>query len=261
MATSSSNLASFLASKKSPQKRFYRKAFTFKDSNWINPTTVTVTNTPHGMAPAVAMLHSIHKLKMNFGPLGLGIFHTVHPREKRSNSKFPEKDFESIAILDLDSFVSNFGDSEAVANALERECEEVMSEWQADNGSKDKVGCRIPVERTFNMARYTWESRNRREESEYDTQLSKCSWFLIASKLSYSIKGTWAFTKQNQHREQPEPITLNHIKVFLSFVHFIFLLFVFSLQVLIKLKSTVGITEVPDASVLIDGRFRYDHYK
>jgi hypothetical protein len=176
MASCVSNLSNFLSSKRSASKRFHRKTFIFRDANWINPTTVTLTNTPHGMPGAVAMLHSLHKQKMNFGVLGMGIFHTVHPKEKRAGgSKYPEKDFESIAILDLEAFASNYVDSDNVAAALERECEELIAEWQQDNGGKEKVGCRIPVERTFNMAKYAWDSRGKREESEYDTQLSKSS--------------------------------------------------------------------------------------
>jgi hypothetical protein len=170
-----SNLSSFLASRKTPRKRFFRRAFVFRDRHWVNPTTITLTNTPYGMAGPVSMLHNLYKQKMNFGSLGLGIFQTTQPANGngRGNSKYKDKDFESVCLLDLETFTTNYCDAESLANALEKECDEMIAEWSADNGTRDKMGSRIPVERTFTMAKYAWENKNKKEESEYDTQLSK----------------------------------------------------------------------------------------
>jgi hypothetical protein len=177
-AAGGSNLGAFLASKKSPTKRFFRKSFVFRDNNWVNPTTVTLTSTPYGMAGAVTMLHNMYKLRMNFGSLGLGIIQTTQPANRNSsnhgrNSKYNDRDFESICMLDLEAFASSFCDSDNLAAALEKECEEVIAEWGSDNRAKEKMGSRIPIERTFSMAKYAWEGKTRKEESEYDTQLSE----------------------------------------------------------------------------------------
>jgi hypothetical protein len=188
-AAGGSNLGAFLASKKSPTKRFFRKSFVFRDNNWVNPTTVTLTSTPYGMAGPVTMLHNMYKQRMNFGSLGLGIIQTTQPANKNTsnngrNAKYNnDRDFESICMLDLEAFTSSFCDGENLAAALEKECEEVIGEWLNDNNSKEKMGSRIPVERTFSMAKYAWDGKNRREESEYDTQLSE---FAVASTIAHA---------------------------------------------------------------------------
>jgi hypothetical protein len=164
-----------MASEKSTKKKFFRKAIIHRDNHWVNPTTVTVTNTTYGLLGSVNMLHGMYKSKVNFGTLGLGVFQTTVPQKSTSRGRNRgDKEFEGVAVLDLESFVGNFVQNDAMADFIESKCAEIQSEWKMDNQAKDKAGSRIPIERVFCLAKYAWEGRARkREESEYDLQLSK----------------------------------------------------------------------------------------
>jgi hypothetical protein len=195
-----SHLAAFMASEKAAKRKFFRKSFVYKDLNWATPSVVTVTNTGYGLLGSVSMLHGIYKQKINFGQLGLAVFQTTAPaRPKRlADRKSGDKDtMDAVAIFDLDSFISSFVQHDELANFLEAKCAEVMAEWRADNAGKEKMGSRVPIERVFSFAKYSWEGKTKKkEESEYDIQLS-----------------TYGFTAANQHKDVPEQMGLNHIKV------------------------------------------------
>jgi hypothetical protein len=194
-----SNLSAFMASERSAKKKFFRKSFCYKDSNWINPSVVTVTNTSYALQGSVGMLHGFYKQKLNFGSLGLAVFQTTAPaRPKRpSDRKSGDRDtFDAVAVFDLEAFLNTFLQPDELANFLESKCNEVMTEWKQDNQAKDKMGCRVPIERVFSFAKYAWEGKSKKEESEYDLQLS-----------------TYGFTAANQQRDVPEQMGLNNIKV------------------------------------------------
>ena len=193
MAAAASNLDAFIASEKSCKKKFFRKTFIYRDVNWQNPTTVTVTNTNYGLLGSVGMLHSLYKQKLNFGQLGLAVFQTAtptKPRKQQSNgsgggvgngggyrTSADKPTYEAVAMFDLDSFISNFVQHDGLAKFLEARCTDIIAEWRADNQSKEKMGCRVPIERVYQLAKYSWDSgrSKKREESEYDLQLSKYS--------------------------------------------------------------------------------------
>jgi hypothetical protein len=209
-----SNLSAFIASERSSKKKFFRKSFNYKDSNWINPSVVTVTNTSYALQGSVGMLHGIYKQKLNFGSLGLAVFQTTAPaRPKRpSDRKSGDKDtFDAVAIFDLEAFIHTFLQHDELATFLEGKCTEVMAEWKLDNQAKEKMGCRVPIERVYSFAKYAWEGKSKKkEESEYDLQLS-----------------TYGFTAANQQRDVPEQMGLNHIKVTTIVLHFLPHLFLF----------------------------------
>jgi len=140
----------------------------------------------------VGMLHSLYKQKLNFGQLGLAVFQTAtptKPRKQQSNgsggggngggyrNSADKPTYEAVAMFDLDSFISNFVQHDGLAKFLEARCTDIIAEWRADNQSKEKMGCRVPIERVYQLAKYSWDSgrSKKREESEYDLQLSKYS--------------------------------------------------------------------------------------
>jgi len=171
MSTSAASTSWLLATEKRSKKKAFRRTFSFKDDNFQNPTVVTLTNSDHGFSGAKALLRNKYKSLVDFGRFGFGVLETTRPITKRRKEN--ESEFQLIAILDMESFIKAMSEFISIADELTSIINGVIVEWNNENLGKDKVGNRVPVERVYNLARYTWKTRNRQETSEYDCQLSE----------------------------------------------------------------------------------------
>ena len=137
-----SSLANILASERSIRKKPFRKQFVYKDDNWTSPTTVSVSNSDYSLPGPAAILRNKYKQYCNYGS-GYAVIQTTRPPNP---SRPDDKPFEQVAILDLDGFIMAFSETEKLAAALESSAKAVISEWASDNGGREKVGQRVPVE-------------------------------------------------------------------------------------------------------------------
>lgn len=160
--------SNILATERKDKKKPFRKAFVFRDEHCPNTTTVILANTATGFTGAPAMLIAKYKAFINFVS-GVAVIQTT----RVSSGKDRDSTFECVAALDLDSFLAAFSDSEQFSEALFAKTQELVQEWWGDNGGKDKMSIRIPIERSYQLSKHTWRENKRQEFSVYDLTLSE----------------------------------------------------------------------------------------
>lgn len=125
-------LVNILQSERRDKKKAFKKVFVYRDEHWVNPTTVTLTNAANVFTGPVALLCSKYRSFQNFVS-GLAVIQTTKPN---MSGRERDKEFEAIAVMDLDSFLSAFSEAEALADALVQKSEDLVQEWGADNAHK-----------------------------------------------------------------------------------------------------------------------------
>ena len=251
--------ASVLATERKDKKKAFRKVFVYKDENFPNPTTVTLTNSSAVFSGPVAMLCAKYRNFINYAS-GLAVIQTT-----RVNAKKDKEVFECIAVLDLDGFLACFSEGDSFSDALQQKAQELTQEWWGDNGGKDKMSLRVPVERSYKLSQYTWKNKKRQEFSAYDLQLSKKlsrRQSLVVGKTFLRVPGTWGFTQKNLHCETPPRIAVSDVRVKRDFKNLacaIFWNFVFA-QAIVKMRTTATVSEIADTSGLIESCYKYDSY-
>lgn len=128
---------------------------------------------------------------------------------------------DHIALLDLDGFLSYFGQPRQLAARLTKEASALMERWRAINETA-QPDFRRPTDFSETISKYTWiNAKNREEVSLYQLTLS-----------------TFGHTKQVDQWDEKPSIRLGDLKV------------------LIKLKTTSGAGQGPDKSGSDEAGFR-----
>jgi hypothetical protein len=128
---------------------------------------------------------------------GFAVVHTTRPRFGGQTSA----DFEQVSVLDLDNFLSSFGDLDGLHRLVSNKCAEIQAEWKATNGAKEMMGSRSPVQKLFTLANYSWVSKKQKQERAcYDLNLN-----------------TFNFTMKNQREAKPV-IRLKDVTVIADYI-------------------------------------------
>jgi hypothetical protein len=115
------------------------------------------------------------------------------PREKYPGDK---KDKAYVAIIDLLSFLTYFGNPSELFTHLNKKAQNVVSSWNSQNGPKEAYGRRRPTKYEEEIARYVWHDRKGQEEKS----------------IYELIINTYKFTKNADKAEKPR-IKLENLKV------------------------------------------------
>jgi hypothetical protein len=207
----SSALAGILASEKKDKRKTFRRVctiakthelvlrflslqtFIYRDEFWPNTSTLTLSSTTSGFSGPLSQLVSKYKGSQDFSS-GVATFNTTRPESTTGREQ--ERAFESCAVLDLDTFLGGFTDSESFARIMSAKTDELVAEWTADNAHPSMAGLRSPVERSYRIGGHTWRGKKRQEFSQTDFQLS-----------------SWGWTQKMLHLELPDVMCNNDVRV------------------------------------------------
>jgi hypothetical protein len=192
----------------------------------------------------VSNLRTKNRRSLNYAS-GLVYFST---QGAASTNKY-KKNQEYVALLPRDKFLDVFQYPSAalLAGRFETRARELVKEWNQTNLRPGMYGRRYPVQKVFTLFSHQWRSKVH---------------FGVTERAGYELGlNTYGFTQQQLHAEFPEPVALKDIKAsnFESAKQQPERTKPLFLQLLLKLKTTVGSDDHVDKSGIVDG-FNYDNY-